>query len=33
MLGISVSRSDAEVHWRESMSDLKGRGLYGMGWN
>jgi len=30
VLGISVSLSEAEVHWRRFLSDLKDRGLYGI---
>ena len=30
ILGISVSYSEAEVHWREFLSSLKRRGLHGM---
>ena len=30
VLGISVSLSEAEVHWRGFLSDLKDRGLHGM---
>ncbi len=30
VLGCSVSLSEAEVHWRRFMSDLKDRGLYGV---
>ena len=30
VLGISVSLSEAEVHWRQFLSDLKDRGLHGI---
>lgn len=30
ILGVSVSLSEAEVHWREFMKDLAARGLHGM---
>ena len=30
VLGVSVSLSEAEVHWRRFLSDLKDRGLHGM---
>jgi len=30
VLGISVSLSEAEVHWRQFLSSLKDRGLYGI---
>ena len=30
VLGVSVSLSEAEVHWRESLASLKGRGLIGV---
>lgn len=30
ILGISVSRSEAEVHWRTFLDDLRQRGLHGM---
>jgi len=30
ILGVSVSRSEAEVHWRTFLDDLRQRGLHGM---
>jgi len=30
ILGVSVSMSEAEVHWREFLRSLKARGLYGL---
>ena len=30
ILGVSVSRSEAEVHWREFLDDLRQRGLHGI---
>lgn len=30
VLGVSVSLSEAEVHWRQFLSDLKDRGLHGI---
>jgi putative transposase len=30
VLGVSVSLSEAEAHWREFLSSLKGRGLHGV---
>lgn len=30
VLGVSVSLSEAEVHWRRFLQDLKGRGLHGI---
>ena len=30
ILGCSVSLSEAEVHWRAFLSELKDRGLYGI---
>lgn len=31
ILGVSVSRSEAEVHWRGFLDDLRERGLHGLG--
>ena len=30
VLGVSVSRSEAEVHWRDFLDDLRTRGLHGL---
>lgn len=30
LLGVSVALSEAEVHWREFLTDLKDRGMHGM---
>ncbi|RIK75088.1 MAG: IS256 family transposase, partial [Planctomycetota bacterium] len=30
MLGVSVSLSEAEVHWREFFAELQQRGLHGV---
>jgi putative transposase len=30
LLGVSVSLSEAEVHWRDFMASLQGRGLHGV---